>query len=98
MIFEPLDDRVIIEQIEAEEVSSGGIILPDQAKQKPLRGKVVAVGPGKLVETLGERMKMSVEVGDEIVFAPYSGHKLEENRKEYITISEKDILAKVNRN
>ena len=68
----PLDDRVVVEPIEAEETTAGGIVLPDTAKEKPQRGVVVAVGPGRLLDS-GERGELSVAVGDEVIYGKYGG-------------------------
>jgi chaperonin GroES len=90
----PLDDRVVVEVLEAEEKTAGGILLPDTAKQKPQRGRVVAVGPGKLLDS-GTRVTMSVSKGDEVIFGRYSGNDVNIERKEYKIMRESDILAKV---
>ncbi len=90
----PLDDRVVVEPLEAEEVTAGGIVLPDSAKEKPQRGKVVAVGPGKLLDS-GERGGLSVATGDEVIFGKYSGSDIEVNGREVKILRETDILAKV---
>ncbi len=90
----PLDDRVVVEVLEAEEKTAGGILLPDTAKQKPQRGRVVAVGPGKLLDT-GSRVKLSVTKGDEVIFGRYSGSDVNIERKEFKIMRETDILAKV---
>ncbi len=90
----PLDDRVVVEPLEAEEQTSGGVLLPDSAQEKPQRGRIISVGPGKLSDS-GERLAMSVEVGDEIIFGRYSGNDIELGGKEYKIMREGDILAKV---
>src|SRR5213075_1048308 len=90
----PLDDRVVVEPLEAEEKTAGGILLPDTAKQKPQRGRIVAVGPGKLLDN-GNRSSLAVAKGDEIIFGKYSGNDIEVNRKELKILRESDILAKV---
>ena len=90
----PLDDRVVVEVLEAEEKTAGGILLPDTAKQKPQRGRVIAVGPGKLLDS-GTRVSMSVGKGDEVIFGRYSGSDVNIERKEYKIMREGDILAKV---
>lgn len=90
----PLDDRVVVEPIEAEETTAGGIVLPDTAKEKPQRGTVVAVGPGKLLES-GERGELSVAVGDEVIYGKYGGTDIEINGEEVKILRESDILAKV---
>ncbi len=90
----PLDDRVVVEPLEAEEKSSGGILLPDSAKQKPQRGRVLAVGPGKLRDS-GERSTLSVQKGDEVLYGRYSGSDVEVEGREVKIMRESDILAKV---
>jgi chaperonin GroES len=90
----PLDDRVVIEPLEAEEKTSGGILLPDTAKQKPSRGRVLAVGPGKLNDE-GKRHAVGVVVGDEVLFAKYAGNDIEVDRKEIKILRESEILGKI---
>jgi chaperonin GroES len=90
----PLDDRVVVQPLEAEEVTAGGIVLPDAAKEKPQRGKVVAVGAGKLLDS-GARGELSVSVGDEVIFGKYGGSEVEVNGEDYKILRESDILAKV---
>lgn len=90
----PLDDRVVVEPKEAEQTTAGGIVLPDTAKEKPQRGKVVSVGPGKLMDS-GERGKLSVAVGDEVIYGKYSGTEIEVNGRDVKILRESDILAKV---
>ena len=90
----PLDDRVVVEPLEAEEKTAGGILLPDTAKQKPQRGRVVAVGPGKLRDD-GKRSQVAVTVNDEVIYGRYSGSDIEVDGKEVKIMRESDILAKV---
>ena len=90
----PLDDRVVVEPIEAEETTSGGIVLPDAAREKPQRGTVVAVGPGKLLDS-GSRGELSVTVGDEVIYGKYGGSDIEVEGDEVKILRESDILAKV---
>ncbi len=90
----PLDDRVVVEPKEAEEVTAGGIVLPDTAKEKPQRGTVIAVGPGKLLDS-GDRGTLSVSVGDEVIYGKYSGSEVEVDGREVKILRETDILAKV---
>jgi chaperonin GroES len=94
MSLKPLDDRVVVEPLTAEEKTAGGIVLPDAAKEKPQRGKVVAVGPGRLLDN-GERHPISLVIGDEVLFAKYGGTEIEVNGKEVKILRESDILAKV---
>ncbi len=90
----PLDDRVVVEPIAAEATTSGGIVLPDTAKEKPQRGTIVAVGPGKLLDN-GKRGELSVGVGDEVIYGKYGGSDIELNGEEVKILRETDILAKV---
>jgi chaperonin GroES len=90
----PLEDRVVVEPLEAEEVTAGGIVLPDVAKEKPQRGRVLAVGPGKLLDN-GNRGTLSVSVGDEVIFAKWGGTEIEVEGDEIKILRESDILAKV---
>ena len=92
MAVKPLDDRVLVKQSEAEEKTAGGIILPDTAKEKPQRGKVIAAGPGKLSDS-GERHKMSLKVGDEVYYGKYSGTEIKIDGEPYVILREPDVLA-----
>ena len=94
MKIRPLDDRVVVEPVEAEQTTAGGIVLPDSAKEKPQRGKVVAVGPGRLLDS-GQRGELSVTVGDEVIYGKYGGTDIEVNGDEVKILRESDILAKV---
>ena len=94
MAIRPLDDRVLVEPLEAEEKTAGGILLPDTAKEKPQRGKVVAVGPGKLRDS-GDRTALSVKVGDEVLFGRYAGSEIKVDGDELLILGEEDILAVV---
>jgi len=90
----PLDDRIVVQPLEPEEVTAGGIVLPDAAREKPQRGKVVAVGAGRLLDS-GARGELSVAVGDEVIFGKYGGSEVEVNGEEYKILRESDVLAKV---
>ena len=92
MKLAPLDDRVVIKQSEAEEKSAGGIILPDAAKEKPQRGKIIAVGPGKILDN-GNRGEMNVKKGEEVLYAKYSGNEIEIDGENYVILHEGDILG-----
>ena len=94
MQLKPLDDRIVVRTLDAEEKTAGGIVLPDTAKEKPQRGKVIAVGPGRLLET-GERCAVEVEVGDEVLFGKYGGTDIEVEGTEVKILRESDILAKI---
>ncbi|MBL7124789.1 MAG: co-chaperone GroES [Dehalococcoidales bacterium] len=91
--LQPLADRVIVRPIEKEEVTKGGIVLPDTAKEKPQEGKVLAVGPGRLSED-GKRIAMDVKVGDIVVYARYGGTEIKVEGEELMILRESDILAK----
>ena len=90
----PLDDRVVIQPTEAELTTAGGIVLPDSAKEKPQRGKVVAVGPGKLLDN-GVRATLRIAVGDEVIFGKYGGSEIEVDGVDYKILRESDVLAKL---
>lgn len=90
----PLDDRVIVLPNEAEETTAGGIVLPDSAREKPQRGTVVAVGPGKLLDS-GNRGELSVAVGDVVIYGKYGGSEIEIDGEEMKILRESDILAKI---
>ncbi len=90
----PLNDKVLIKRLEAEDKTAGGIILPDTAKEKPKQGKILAVGEGKPLET-GKRAAFQVKVGDRVLFSSYSGNEINHEGKEYLIMTEDDILAVV---
>jgi chaperonin GroES len=90
----PLDDRVVIRRLEAEEKTAGGIVLPDTAKEKPQKGEVLAVGPGKLIEATGKRVPPEVKVGDTVLFGKYSGNEVELEGDEIVIVRMDDILAR----
>ena len=92
MKLRPLEDRIIIKQLEAEEKTAGGIYLPDSAKEKPQIGKVVAVGPGKVLDN-GKLSKMSVKKNDEVVYPKYMGSDVEIEGEAYVIVKESDILG-----
>ncbi|MEJ5198496.1 MAG: co-chaperone GroES [Anaerolineae bacterium] len=92
MNIKPLADRVVVEPIEQEEVTAGGIILPETAKEKPQQGKVLAAGPGRLDEK-GKRVEMEVKVGDKVLYAKYSGTEIKLDGKKLLILRESDILA-----
>ncbi len=90
--LKPLSDRVVVEPMEADDVSTGGIILPDTAKEKPQQGTVVAVGPGKHSDS-GTLVEMSVKKGDVVLFGKFSGTEVTVDGKEYLIMRESDILG-----
>jgi len=91
-MFKPLGDRVVVEPGPEEEVSSGGIVLPDTAKKKPQEGKVLAVGPGRLLEN-GKRVPVAVKEGDTVIYSKYGGTEIKVKGKDYVILSEDDVLA-----
>src|SRR5438270_10389011 len=94
MNLQPLGDRLIVEVLEEEELTVSGIVLPDTAKEKPQRGKVLSVGPGSRDEN-GEYIKMDVEEGDEVIFSKYGGTEIKLGTDEVLILRESDVLAKV---
>ena len=94
MAIRPLDDRIVIEPLEAEETTKGGIVLPDTAKEKPTKGKVISVGEGKLLDS-GNRAKLLVKKGDQVLYGKYAGTEITVSGKDYLILREGDILAKI---
>jgi len=96
MKIRPLADKVLVERIEAESKTAGGIVLPDTAKEKPQRGKVAAVGEGKVLDD-GTRRAMQVKKGDQILFTSYAGTEIKVDGKEYLIMDESDIMAVIDK-
>ena len=94
MKIRPLADKVLVQRLEAESKTAGGIVLPDTAKEKPQRGKVVGVGEGKLLED-GTRRKVQVKKGDMVLFTSYAGTEIKLDGKDYLIMDESDIMAKI---
>ncbi len=94
MAIRPLDDRIVIEPLEAEEKTQGGIVLPDSAKEKPTKGKVISVGEGKLLDN-GKRAALLVKKGDRVLYGKYAGTEITVGGKDYLILKENDILAKI---
>lgn len=92
--LEPMGDKVVVERVESSDVTAGGIVLPDSSKEKPNRGTIVAVGPGKLLDD-GSRGEMQVKVGNEVLFTSYAPETIELGDDEFLLMSESDILAVV---
>ena len=90
----PLADKLVIKPVVQEEVLASGIVIPDTAKEKPQQGEIIAVGPGRLDDD-GKRIPMDLKVGDRILYAKYSGQEVKIDQDEYIVLSEKDVLCKV---
>jgi len=92
MKIRPLQDRVIVRRMEEERTSAGGIVIPDSAAEKPIQGKVIAVGPGKILDN-GDRRPVDVKVGDKVLFAKYSGTEVKIDDEEYLVMREEDIMG-----
>jgi len=94
MTLKPLQDRVVIKKVEEEQKSAGGIIIPDTAKERSMQGDVVAVGPGK-VDKNGQRMDMSVQPGDRVMYGKFAGTEVSIDGQDHLVMREEDIMAKV---
>lgn len=92
MNVKPLADRIIIRPLEAEQKTAGGIIIPDNAKEKPQKGEVVAVGPGKIADS-GQKVDMSLKNGDKVLYGKYSGNEITIDGQDYLIMRESDVLA-----
>ena len=92
MKVKPLNDRVLVKRIEEVQVTKGGIVIPDTAKEKPIEGKVIAVGPGKMSDA-GNRMALQLKAGDRVLFGKYAGTEIKMEGEEYLMMREEDILA-----
>lgn len=92
MKIKPLHDRILVKRIEEEEKTEAGIIIPDTAKEKPIMGKVIAVGQGKVLDN-GQRMSLSVKEGDKILFSKYAGTEIKMKGEEFLIMREDDVLA-----
>ena len=92
MKIKPLADKILVERLQAESVTAGGIVLPDSAKEKPQKGKISAVGPGKVLED-GSRSKFEVKKGDTVLFTSYAGSEVKIGNVEYLIMDESDVLA-----
>jgi chaperonin GroES len=90
----PLNDKIVVERVEADEKTAGGIILPDTAKEKPKQGKVISLGDGKLLDD-GKRAAFQVKAGDRVLFSSYAGNEVTVDGKEYLVMTEDDVLAVV---
>ncbi|MGO8763420.1 MAG: co-chaperone GroES [Desulfobaccales bacterium] len=92
MKVKPLNDRVLVKRIEEVQITKGGIVIPDTAKEKPIEGKVIAVGPGKMSEQ-GQRMALQLKEGDRVLFGKYAGTEIKTEGEEFLMMREEDILA-----
>ena len=95
MNLKPLGDRLIVQAVEEEDTTAGGILLPDTAKEKPQRGKVLAVGDGKISEDTGKRIPLDVLEGDEVLYSKYGGTEIKVDGEDLLVLRESDVLAKV---
>ena len=94
--IKPLEDRIVIKQVEAEQVTSSGLVIPDTAKEKPQEGEVVAVGPGRIDDN-GNRVPLDVAVGDRVLYSKYGGTEVKYDGQEYLLLNARDILAVVSK-
>ena len=92
--IKPLEDRIVIRQFEAEQVTASGLVIPDTAKEKPQEGEVVAVGPGRIDDN-GNRVPLDVAVGDKVIYSKYGGTEVKVEGEEYLVLSARDVLAKI---
>ncbi|ACV69459.1 MAG: co-chaperone GroES [Desulfohalobium sp.] len=94
MNLKPLHDRVLVKRVQEEETTKGGIIIPDTAKEKPIKGEIVAAGPGKVADD-GKRIEMTVKTGDKVMFNKYAGTEVKIDGEEFLVMREDDILATI---
>ena len=93
VILQPLEDRVLVQSLEAEQTTASGLVIPDTAKEKPQEGKVLAVGPGRFDEDGEKRIPLDVKVGDVVIYSKYGGTEVKYNGQEYLLLAARDILA-----
>ena len=92
--IKPLEDRIVIQQVEAEQTTASGLVIPDTAKEKPQEGDVMAVGPGRIDDN-GNRVPLDVQVGDKVIYSKYGGTEVRVNGEDYLVLSARDVLAVV---
>ena len=92
VVLKPLEDRIVVSPLEAEQVTASGLVIPDTAKEKPQEGKVLAVGPGR-VDDKGARVPVDVQVGDVVLYSKYGGTEVKYSGEEYLVLSARDVLA-----
>ena len=92
VVLKPLEDRIVVEPLEAEQVTASGLVIPDTAKEKPQEGKVIAVGPGRF-DDKGARVPVDVQVGDVVLYSKYGGTEVKYSGEEYLVLSARDVLA-----
>ena len=90
--IKPLEDRIVIKSLEAEQTTASGLVIPDTAKEKPQEGEVLAVGPGR-IDDKGNRVPLDVQVGDKVIFSKYGGTEIKHGGQEYLILSARDVLA-----
>jgi len=95
--IKPLEDRILVEELDAETKTASGLVIPDTAKEKPQEGKVVAVGPGRFDEDGEKRIPMDIKTGDTVVFSKYGGTEVSYDGKDYLLLSARDVLAIVSK-
>ena len=93
--IKPLEDRIVVKPLDAEQTTASGLVIPDTAKEKPQEGEVVAVGPGRFNEDGDERIPMDINVGDKVIYSKYGGTEVKYSGEEYLILSARDILAVV---
>ena len=91
--IKPLEDRIVVQAVEAEQTTASGLVIPDTAKEKPQEGEVLAVGPGRFNENGSERVPMDVKVGDRVIYSKYGGTEVKYSGTEYLILSARDVLA-----
>ena len=94
--IKPLEDRILVKTLDAEETTASGLVIPDTAKEKPQEGEVIAVGPGRWNEDGDERIPLDISVGDKVIYSKYGGTEVKYNGEEYLILSARDVLAVVN--
>ena len=93
VIIKPLEDRIVVKTLEAEQTTASGLVIPDTAKEKPQEGEVISVGPGRFNEDGDERVPLDISVGDIVVFSKYGGTEVKYDGQEYLILSARDVLA-----
>ena len=93
VVLNPLEDRIVVQPLEAEQTTASGLVIPDTAKEKPQEGKVIAVGPGRFDEAGTKRVPMDVKVGDKVLYGKYSGTEVTIDGEQYLILRESDVLA-----
>jgi chaperonin GroES len=91
--IKPLEDRIVVKPLDAEETTASGLVIPDTAKEKPQEGEVVAVGPGRFNDNGGDRVPMDIKVGDKVIYSKYGGTEVKYSGEEFLVLSARDVLA-----